>query len=126
MIEEDEAPCETAVAALGTDLGTKHGEFDRTERDVHIGYDCVVGTIDQAAGWSRFGEPPYSPVRRLPAVAAKLEQDRRMTESSDTSDTPAKPEDYAGLRAELAMLVDDFSPVINELWPRLHPCPTRN
>lgn len=42
-----------------------------------------------------------------------------MTESSDTSDTPAKPQDYAGLRAELAMLVDDFSPVINELWPRL-------
>ena len=42
-----------------------------------------------------------------------------MTESSDTSDTPAKPQDYAGLRAELATLVDDFSPLINELWPRL-------
>jgi hypothetical protein len=42
-----------------------------------------------------------------------------MTESSDTSDTPAKPHDYAGLRAELATLVDDFTPVINELWPRL-------
>jgi hypothetical protein len=42
-----------------------------------------------------------------------------MTESSDTSDTPAKPQDYAGLRAELATLVNDFSPVINELWPRL-------
>ena len=42
-----------------------------------------------------------------------------MTESSDTSDTPAKPQDYAGLRAELATLVDDFTPVINELWPRL-------
>ena len=42
-----------------------------------------------------------------------------MTESSDTSDTPAKPQDYAGLRAELAALVDDFSPLINELWPRL-------
>jgi hypothetical protein len=25
-----------------------------------------------------------------------------MTESSDTSDTPAKPQDYAGLRTELA------------------------
>ena len=34
----------------------------------------------------------------------------RMTESSDTSDTPAKPQDYAGLRAELATLVDDFTP----------------
>ena len=42
-----------------------------------------------------------------------------MTESSDTADTPAKPQDYAGLRAELAALVDDFTPLINELWPRL-------
>jgi len=42
-----------------------------------------------------------------------------MTESSDTSDTPAKPQDYAGLRAELATLVNDFSPLIIELWPRL-------
>jgi len=42
-----------------------------------------------------------------------------MSESSDTSDTPAKPQDYAGLRAELATLVDDFTPLINELWPRL-------
>jgi hypothetical protein len=42
-----------------------------------------------------------------------------MTESSDTSDTPAKPQDYAGLRAELAALADDFTPVITELWPRL-------
>ena len=42
-----------------------------------------------------------------------------MTESSDTSDTPAKPQDYAGLRAELATLVNDFTPLINDLWPRL-------
>jgi hypothetical protein len=42
-----------------------------------------------------------------------------MTESSDTSDGPAKPQDYAGLRAELATLVNDFSPLINDLWPRL-------
>jgi hypothetical protein len=42
-----------------------------------------------------------------------------VTESSDTSDTPAKPPDYAGLRAELATLVDDFAPLINELWARL-------
>ncbi|MGO9155558.1 hypothetical protein, partial [Mycobacterium sp.] len=42
-----------------------------------------------------------------------------MTESSDTPDTPAKPQDYAGLRAELATLVNDFSPLITELWPRL-------
>jgi hypothetical protein len=45
--------------------------------------------------------------------------DPRVTESSDTADTPAKPQDYAGLRAELATLADDFSPLINELWPRL-------
>ena len=42
-----------------------------------------------------------------------------MTESSDTSYTPAKPQDYAGLRAELAALVNDFTPLINELWPSL-------
>jgi hypothetical protein len=36
-----------------------------------------------------------------------------------TSDTPTKPQDYAGLRAELAALADDFTPVITELWPRL-------
>ena len=42
-----------------------------------------------------------------------------MTESSDTSDTPAKPQEYAGLRAELTRLADDFTPVVTELWPRL-------
>ena len=61
----------------------------------------------------------YPAVRRLRAVVAKLEVDPRMTESSDTSDTPAKPQDYAGLRAESAALADDFTPVITELWPRL-------
>jgi hypothetical protein len=34
-----------------------------------------------------------------------------MTESSDASDTPAKPQDYAGLRTELATLVNDFAPI---------------
>ena len=61
----------------------------------------------------------YPAVRRLRAVAAKLELDPRMTESSDTSDTPAKPQEYAGLRAELTRLADDFTPVVTELWPRL-------
>lgn len=42
-----------------------------------------------------------------------------MTESSYASNTPAKPQDYAGLRTELATLVNDFAPLINELWPRL-------
>jgi hypothetical protein len=42
-----------------------------------------------------------------------------MTESSDTSDTPAKPQNYGGLRAELAALADDFTPLITELWLRL-------
>ncbi len=32
-----------------------------------------------------------------------------MTESFHTSDGPAEPRDYAGLRAELATLVNDFS-----------------
>ena len=42
-----------------------------------------------------------------------------MNEPSDTSDTPARPQNYAGLRAELAELTNDFVPVINELWPCL-------
>ena len=50
---------------------------------------------------------------------AKPEVDPRLTESADTSDIPAKPQDYAGLRAELNALADDFTPVITELWPRL-------
>jgi hypothetical protein len=42
-----------------------------------------------------------------------------MNERSNMSDTPARPQDYAGLRAELAELASDFTPVITELWPRL-------
>jgi hypothetical protein len=42
-----------------------------------------------------------------------------MTESSDISDSADKPQDYAGLRAELTALADDFTPVITEQWPRL-------
>src|SRR5271154_6872393 len=42
-----------------------------------------------------------------------------MNEPSDRSDTPARPQDYAGLRAELTELTNDFTPVINKLWPRL-------
>jgi hypothetical protein len=42
-----------------------------------------------------------------------------MTESSDTADTPARPQHCAGLRAELARLVNDFSPLIDEVCPRL-------
>jgi hypothetical protein len=53
----------------------------------------------------------YPAVRRLRAVVAKLEVDPHMTESSDTSDTPAKIQDYGGLRTELAALADDFTPV---------------
>jgi hypothetical protein len=42
-----------------------------------------------------------------------------VTGSSDASDTPAKPQDYASLRAELTELFNDFTPVISEFWPRL-------
>jgi hypothetical protein len=42
-----------------------------------------------------------------------------LTESSDASDTPAKPQDYVGLRAGLDSLAIDFEPVISKLWPRL-------
>jgi hypothetical protein len=39
---------------------------------------------------ARVGEPPYAPVRRLPATGPKLEVDPRMTESSDTSDLTSR------------------------------------
>jgi hypothetical protein len=42
-----------------------------------------------------------------------------MTESSDMSDMPTKPQDFVSLRAELTALVSDFTPVIAEFWPRL-------
>jgi hypothetical protein len=42
-----------------------------------------------------------------------------MNDRSDMSDTPSRPQDYAGLRAELAESAGDFTPVITELWPRL-------
>jgi len=34
-------------------------------------------------------------------------------------DTPRKPQDFAGLRAELDDLANEFTPVIGKLWPRL-------
>jgi hypothetical protein len=103
-----------------TFLGSVRNDLCRRRHRLRL----VVGTIDQARWLIR--EPPYALGQTPSCRRGKLEVGPRMTESSDTSDTPAKPQDYAGLRAELAMLVDDFSPVINELWPRLHPCPTRN
>jgi hypothetical protein len=42
-----------------------------------------------------------------------------VTEQSHISDGPAEPQDYPGLRAELAELANDFLPIVNELWPRL-------
>jgi hypothetical protein len=36
-----------------------------------------------------------------------------MTESSDASDTPAKPQDHAGLRTELATLVNAMLNKVN-------------
>jgi hypothetical protein len=37
----------------------------------------------------------------------------------EPSHTSARPQDYAGLRAELTELAGDFTPVITELWPRV-------
>jgi hypothetical protein len=42
-----------------------------------------------------------------------------MNETSDVPVEPGKPEDYGGLCAELAQLVDEFEPVLTDLWPRL-------
>ncbi|WP_255506888.1 hypothetical protein [Mycobacterium sp. AZCC_0083] len=63
-------------------------------------------------------QPPYAFFRRLRG-AGDLEVHPRVNELSGMSDTPAGPQDYAGLRAELAELASDFTPVITELWPRL-------
>ncbi len=38
-----------------------------------------------------------------------------MNEPSDRHDASARPQDYAGLRAELTELAGDFTPVITEL-----------
>ena len=64
---------------------------------------------------TNYSVEPWSQVRK-----GKI----RMNEPSDISDTPARPQDYVGLRAELAELTNDFVPVINELRPRLedHKC----
>jgi hypothetical protein len=51
--------------------------------------------------------------------ASQVDGHPRMNEPSDMSDALARPQDYAGLRAELADLASDFTPVITELWPRL-------
>ena len=40
-------------------------------------------------------------------------------EYSDTPDEPAKSQDYRGLQAELATLVNHLRPFVDELWPSL-------
>jgi hypothetical protein len=42
-----------------------------------------------------------------------------MNETSDVLVEPGKPEDYGGLCVELAQLVDEFEPLLSDLWPRL-------
>jgi hypothetical protein len=42
-----------------------------------------------------------------------------LTESSDSPNPLDKPQDYAGLRAELQRLAIDYDPMMAELWPRL-------
>jgi hypothetical protein len=42
-----------------------------------------------------------------------------LTESSNSPDPLAKPQDYDGLRAELQSLAIDYDPVMAKLWPRL-------
>lgn len=78
--------------------------------------DSSVEQSTKPTGWSRFGEPPHALIQKKPGQ--NCEVNPRMTASSEASDTPAKPQDYASLRAELATLVTEFSPIINELWPR--------
>jgi hypothetical protein len=111
------------VTFLFTDVegSTRRWEADADGMRVALAaHDAVLrAAIEEHDTGSFFRRRGHAPVRHLPCRRAKLEVDPRVTESSDTSDMPAKPRGYAGLRAELATLVDDFSPVINEPWPRL-------
>jgi hypothetical protein len=42
-----------------------------------------------------------------------------LTEASNPSGPPAKPQDYSGLRDELRTLTTDYEPFIAKLWPRI-------
>jgi len=53
-----------------------------------------------------------------PKAALHVEVDFSMTESNDAPNSQPKPQDYAGLRAQLDGLARDFLPLMNDLWPR--------
>jgi hypothetical protein len=57
-------------------------------------------------------------VERLMAELGLTGAIRGKTKRTTIAD-PTRPAHYAGLRAELADLVDKFLPGIDELWPRL-------
>jgi len=42
-----------------------------------------------------------------------------MNKPAAVADRPARPQDFARLRAGLAQLASDFTLMITELWPRL-------
>jgi hypothetical protein len=98
-----------------TFLGSVRNDLCRRRHRLRL----VVGTIDQARWLIR--EPPYAlgqtPSCRRGKTGGRSTLDRIIRHLGYAR----QAKDYAGLRAELAMLVDDFSPVIDELWPRLHP-----
>jgi hypothetical protein len=45
--------------------------------------------------------------------------------TSDMPDPSVRPLDYAGLRAEVDSLAEDFIPVIGKFWPRVDDCKYR-
>lgn len=47
------------------------------------------------------------------------DNESRMATMHETSDGTAKPQDYEGLKAELADLLHEISPVMHDVWPRL-------
>ena len=92
---------------------------DRRRYCQRLGHSSFVLTLTTYADYISLDE------LAAPKLAGPVRTEKKTlfcsacSESSDTADTPAKPQDYAGLRAELATLINDFSPLINELWPRL-------
>jgi hypothetical protein len=67
-------------------------------------------------------QEPYDSFRRF-GGALEMKAHPRMNEPSERPDTPARPQDYAGLRAELAELASDFTPVITPASSYAHVSP---
>jgi hypothetical protein len=126
----DNARAETISGLYKTELIKHRGPW-RTVEQVEYGTGEWVDWFNQRRqqNWRTPTTVKPSPANRS---GAQKHSDRTRRCDSDvdialtdwrwfarTPDKPGKPQDYAGLRVELADLVDKFLPGIDELWPRL-------